>query len=309
MPEHFSLTDRARTLHCWCDQYTTRPTDDSHADERTPRCGFARFIVSEVTGEPQQIETDATQTDPYLMMVVPLEGLFTVRVSERELHLGPGLGCLLSNGVSYAIDFRETFRQLHFCFHVDEISRLYPGWSRKLARAIDCSQGAGAMLKQSLQSALSHGRNVELAASRSIWRGMQHLMAATLMDSAFEQMQPAEPDRSALRTRIDQLIESELRNPELGVGLLTERLGISARHLHRVYATEQQTLMRTIREARLDRCYQDLTSAELRLMTINEIALSWGFNDQAHFSRHFRLRFGMTAGHARAHPGSASQGG
>ena len=129
------------------------------------------------------------------------------------------------------------------------------------------------MLKQSLQSALSHGRNVELAASRSIWRGMQHLMAATLMDSAWE------------------------------------RLGISARHLHRVYATEQQTLMRTIREARLDRCYQDLTSAELRLMTINEIALSWGFNDQAHFSRHFRLRFGMTAGQARAKPGSASQGG
>lgn len=303
MPEHYSLTDSARTLRCWCDQYAACPTDDCRADARKTRqlrCGLARVTVTEVCGEPQEIVTRPVSTDQHLLMIVPLEGCFSVRAGERELLLGPDQSCLLSNGASYVIEFRETFRQVHFRFHVDEINRLYPGWSRNLAHGIDCSQGVGAMLKQSLQSVLDHGRRIDLPATRSIWRAMQHLVAATLLDASIENAEPADLGGSALKARIDQLIESELRNPELGVGLITERLGISARHLHRLYVREQQTVMRTIREARLDRCYQDLTAASLRSLTISDIALSWGFNDQAHFSRHFRQRFGVTAGDARA---------
>jgi AraC family transcriptional regulator, positive regulator of tynA and feaB len=311
MPEHFALTDSAQTVRCWCDQYATRPVDNCRADARKTRqlrCGLARVTVTEVSGEAQQISTRPVSTGQHLLMIVPVVGQFTVRAGEGELQLGPDQGCLLSNGASYAIEFREPFRQIHLRFHVDEINRQCPGWSRSLAQRIDCAQGVGAMLKQSLQSVLDHGRRVDLPATRSIWRAMQHLMAATLLDASLESPRPSDIAGAALKTRIDQTIESELRNPELGIGLITQRVGVSPRHLHRLYAREQQTLMRTIRDVRLDRCYQDLTSASQRALTINEIALSWGFNDQAHFSRQFRRRFGVTARDARAAAGAGAAG-
>jgi AraC family transcriptional regulator, positive regulator of tynA and feaB len=307
MPEHYALTDSAQTVRCWCDQYATRPVSDCSADARKTRplrCGLARVTVTEVSGESQQISTSPGSTGQHLLMVVPLVGQFAVRAGERELQLGSDQGCLLSNGTSYVIKFLEPFRQIHLRFHVDEINRLCPGWSRSLAHRIDCSQGVGAMLKHSLQSVLEHGRRIDLPATRSIWRAMQHLMAATLLDASLEPPHPADLGGSGLKKRVDRLIESELRNPELGIDLITRRVGVSPRHLHRLYAREQQTLMRTIRDVRLDRCYQDLTSTSQRAMTINEIALSWGFNDQAHFSRQFRRRFGLTARDVRAAAGA-----
>lgn len=54
-----------------------------------------------------------------------------------------------------------------------------------------------------------------------------------------------------------------------------------------------------IQERRLRHCAKDLMSPHLQQQRIYEIAYRWGFSSEAHFSRAFRKRFGMTPTEAR----------
>ncbi len=70
--------------------------------------------------------------------------------------------------------------------------------------------------------------------------------------------------------------------------------GISVRHVHRLFHESGDTVAAAIRRERLDRCRADLEDPHQRARSITEIALRWGFNDSAHFSRAFRARFGVS---------------
>jgi len=50
---------------------------------------------------------------------------------------------------------------------------------------------------------------------------------------------------------------------------------------------------------RLERCRRDLGCAELSHLSVTEIAFSWGFQHQAHFSRVFRNHFNVSPSSCR----------
>ena len=51
---------------------------------------------------------------------------------------------------------------------------------------------------------------------------------------------------------------------------------------------------------RLDACRRDFQSQEHAARSITDIALSWGYNSPAHFSRVFRKQFGASPSEWRA---------
>lgn len=110
---------------------------------------------------------------------------------------------------------------------------------------------------------------------------------------------------SLLRSRILPLVEaktiisSHLSNVALGPEFVAERLGISVRHLNRLFAAEEMTVGEYIRNERLEGAHRDLSDATQGGATIGEIAYRWGFGDLAHFSRVFRQRFDATPSEVR----------
>jgi AraC-like DNA-binding protein len=84
-------------------------------------------------------------------------------------------------------------------------------------------------------------------------------------------------------------------NPE---GLARE-VGISLRTLHRLFSLSGTTFGGWLRDARLERCWRDLTEPSGPRSTVAAIAFGWGFSDLRTFNRAFAARYGVTPSVAR----------
>lgn len=91
-----------------------------------------------------------------------------------------------------------------------------------------------------------------------------------------------------------QFIESNLASPDLTPHAVAVALRISPRYLRMLMAEDGDTVSALILRRRLEECAKRLASPVWRGRTITDIALAWGFNSTAHFSRVFRERFGMS---------------
>ena len=93
--------------------------------------------------------------------------------------------------------------------------------------------------------------------------------------------------------RVDAFIETHLADPALTPAKIASAIGVSVRHLHRLFTVKGHTVSGWIRERRLQQCGADLSDLRLQDKTITEIAFLWGFSDSAHFSRLFKNQFGI----------------
>jgi AraC-like DNA-binding protein len=69
---------------------------------------------------------------------------------------------------------------------------------------------------------------------------------------------------------------------------------MSSRHVNNLLAAQDQSFGRYVLARRLDQCRRNLADRSLSHRQISEIAFAWGFNDQSHFSRAFKERFGLS---------------
>lgn len=102
------------------------------------------------------------------------------------------------------------------------------------------------------------------------------------------------PRGSQLRDHVERLIEGRLSDPTLSPTQIAAAVGISVRHLHRLFGKRGCTVAEWIWQRRLERCRADLSNPCKVGQNITEIAFFWGFSDSAHFSHSFRKCFGVS---------------
>jgi AraC-like DNA-binding protein len=88
-------------------------------------------------------------------------------------------------------------------------------------------------------------------------------------------------------------IERLLENPELSAAMLQKLLRVSRGTLYELFMPNGG-VQAYIRERRLQRCYEILRSNQRPNDTIGTVAFSLGFRSEAHFSRAFKERFGLS---------------
>ncbi len=110
----------------------------------------------------------------------------------------------------------------------------------------------------------------------------------TLQNGAVQE--PLGSTAPAAVKRAIALMERNLEAP-LPIAVICERLGISHRQLNRLFAAfVRKTPALYYRDIRLDRARGLVTQTDLAM---SEIALASGFASQVHFSRAYRIRFGL----------------
>jgi AraC-like DNA-binding protein len=87
-------------------------------------------------------------------------------------------------------------------------------------------------------------------------------------------------------------IAQNLGDAQLTPSNVAVKVGVSVRHLNRLFAAERTSLSDYIWAQRAARAYRDLVAHAGRKVTIGEIAFRWGFSSQAHFCRTIVARYG-----------------
>ena len=98
--------------------------------------------------------------------------------------------------------------------------------------------------------------------------------------------------------RAQSYINDNLQDPNLSPAKIANDIGITVRHLHRVFAAAETTVAAWVLKLRLEHCRQDLHKSANR--SITDIALHWGFADSSVFSKSFKRAFGTTPSAYRA---------
>lgn len=129
-------------------------------------------------------------------------------------------------------------------------------------------------------------------------------IVATLAGCLVSLQAPAQPDRPGVAQfhlkRIRQHVLAHLDDTELSVAKVGLALGMSAAHLHRLFAAEAQTFSVWLWETRLQACHLALRQPAHARLSISQLAFRHGYVHAAHFSRVYRARYGMTARQWRA---------
>jgi AraC-like DNA-binding protein len=99
---------------------------------------------------------------------------------------------------------------------------------------------------------------------------------------------------SALLYRLKSYIHAHLAEPNLSLPGTAAALGMSSRHVNNLLAARDESFGRYVLARRLEQCRRNLADPSLAHRQISEIAFAWGFNDQSHFSRAFKDRFGLS---------------
>ncbi|EXJ14896.1 helix-turn-helix domain-containing protein [Imhoffiella purpurea] len=257
------------------------------------RCGVGRVEMLKIRGEFLAIDAAGCGNSARIAALVQIEGASRIRQGERRIELGAGDLCLLRSGRALSLEVSGPFRLALVEVPEDEVVDRFPLWRAAMMTPIRGTSGVPAVFCDAVRSLHRWKDTLSGAGSDHLADVIVNLIGALVCFAV-----PVNKDclqQSLLqKDRIKKVVLSNLRNPDLDVDLIAGSVGLSARQVHRVFADEGTSLMRWVWVQRLEQCNRELRQGDSGRRSISDIAYTWGFNDQAHFSRAFRKHFGLS---------------
>lgn len=251
-------------------------------------------ILAEAQGTAMRIQRRADPQATHVNVLFNLMGTCIVRQDQRETEVAAGSYALFPVREAAQYEFCDQFRHFSLMLPEDHLGAIAPHWRNCLATALSSANDSAALFADFVQCLLARGATLESRSSKRIADSLACLLAAML--EADPNVAEDKSSRFELyhRQRIRRYIVDNLRNPLLNVDLIANGVGLSPRYVHRLFSGEANTLMEWVWIQRLERAARDLADTTAPPRSIGDIAYSWGFNDQAHFSRSFRKYFKVT---------------
>lgn len=119
-------------------------------------------------------------------------------------------------------------------------------------------------------------------------------LVRTMIGADLQQAIPVANPLHTLLQRIRDFIDLNLERPDLTITMIARRMGCSVRYIYRAFEVECLTPSDYIWDLRVQKAAEKLRDAGGYAGEISEIAFALGFSSSAHFSRAFRLRYGVS---------------
>lgn len=222
------------------------------------------------------------------------EGVALVQQDGRESRVEAGDIFMIDPARPFFIETGEILTHSVY-LKPDALRSLVPNISDYTARTIDGKSGTGFIFASMLDSVFSLASSLDESTADRISEALPYVFTAAI--SGLSVSDPGASDsrlRQVHRLRVLRYIRDHLRENEMTASSISSAVGLSTRYIYELFAGEDQPLMRTVWNMRLDRCRVELAAPSSVGRSIGEIAYYWGFNDAAHFSRSFRQRFGLS---------------
>lgn len=249
-----------------------------------------------VTRSPRQI---ARTTEDDILLSLQLAGRGRVSQDGREAELDIGDFALYDSTRPYRLSFDGSFQQLVLQMPRTALLSRLGAAEQITAIRVDGARGVAGIVSPMLRSLPGRLAALPAPAQEPMGESLLDLLATTLLSS--EAMADRATPSSAAMTlaRVKLWIETHLTAEGLTAEAVASACGLSVRHLNRLFAREETSLMRYVWARRLARCRRQLLDPAMRHRSVGAIAFAAGFNDLAHFSRAFRARYGSAPREAR----------
>lgn len=213
-----------------------------------------------------------------------IEGGETRNSGNDLLHRAPANTMMIVNGNHwYQAQQSERFRSLTLTVPAALMRSRMADVDQRCGAIISSRRGPTRVLHDYITSLLAQSDTLSEGLRL---RAQEHLLDLITDGAPLASMHNQVP---CVRT----FIRTHLADPKISPAMAAETMGVSVRTIHIWMARTGTSFADYVREQRLERCLEDLLSAQTRALTITEIALRWGFTSSSTFSRQFHERFGM----------------
>ncbi|SDW81879.1 transcriptional regulator FeaR [Marinobacter mobilis] len=257
---------------------------------------FTKLQASGLTLQRKRHDAD-NRDNQYFYLIYQRDG--SARVQQRHSHATMQRGdlVLLDSNQPFSIEYGEHGYQ--YCFHIPREMALR-NWrhTRVLtAEKVSAKSDLAALVTPLLQKTAVVGRTDPTGASEDCLLNA----VLSLMQPLFTQTRDrAKEYHSIYLQKAMAFIEHNLRNEAITGQMVADHLGISPRHLQRIFKTLGTSFNKLLREHRLCACASDLADPRLAHIDVTSVAFYWGFKDCAHFSRVFKDHYGLPPSQYRA---------
>ncbi len=259
---------------------------------------FADFNISQVASAAQRVARTpglmARDSQEYFLLNIQRSGNGMVEQGQREAWLAPGQMALYSSARPYRLSFDAAFHQTVLVLPAAGLRAILPGVDRLTATAFGAGHALAPLLMRTADQcfALPH-ETLAGEAARRVQNSLTEMLAAAL--SLLSPSQRVTSDLADYHLcRIKQYILDNISDPELSVANVAAALRLSVSHVHRLFKAEGVTCNAWLWSRRMARCRQALADPANRHFSVSRIAFQFGFNNASHFSRVFRVQFGVT---------------
>ena len=242
------------------------------------------------------------ERSPALVRQLPKESLFACQILSGRAYFIQRDRCLLADAgdvvvydtrVPYLFGFLTPMRQLLIDIPITTFDDRLDAELAALPLRIAPKPGAGAMLGATLRASVERFMKDPVERDAAQFAEHTRTLVAELIDAEVNGAGASRASLSYLLTA-KQYVATHLGDPELGPQAVADAVGLSLRHLSRLFAAEGESITQHIWSERLSHAYRELSDARLRKTSVGEIAFRWGFSSQAHFSRAIRERYGAS---------------
>ncbi|HEX8868930.1 MAG TPA: AraC family transcriptional regulator [Lentzea sp.] len=239
-----------------------------------------RLQVARVTGTPHAVDRDVRQIAEH-----PADGVvvyFALAGENQFSHRGgqelivPGQGLVVDGDQPFRRTFEHGLTELVLKAPRSLLREIRPGTVKPQVFSFQNDAHARALVT-ALSGALRGGP--------ADWDGLESV-ATDLLGTLLGGGCSAAADLAAAHA----FIAAHLAEQDLSAGRIAAAIGYSERHLSRLFSKSGQSVPQAVLTARLDAARAMLTEP----ISLAEVAARNGFVSQAHFSRTYKARFGVT---------------
>jgi AraC-like DNA-binding protein len=233
------------------------------------------------------LERPAENSSDTLKLVLQSRGNARLKHAGQRVSLGAGDLTLVDGRLPFRLELEPSYRQSLVELPRSLVSRRHRWLLGRVGEAWSRAEPAHAHLFESLEAIVKRLAGLSEAQRAPLLEAVLSLLASTHEPATGE-------SRSEWRyARACADLEANLANPDLTAALLAELQATSRRHLDAIFSLRGMSIERRIWDLRLLRIAEQLVDPRHAQRPLIDLALSWGFNSHAHFTRAFRRKFGM----------------
>jgi AraC-like DNA-binding protein len=251
----------------------------------------------------------------YFLMHVNFDGVVTVSSLGRQLTLNQGDAVLLDGAHPFAIHRQETGSSYVVRIPRGRMAQLVFLAEAVVMRRLPRAAGLSRLLTAYMDAVLLHADRAPPRAHQLTHRHVSDLLALLLEPGDPATAGEADsagivPDQnrglSDLRFQAARSFIVEHAHDQIAIRQVADHLGITERHVQRLFENHRTTFTAFLNDVRLARAHAMLCDRGNDRLRIRLICFKIGFRDVSHFNRVFRARYGCTPAEVRKTRGGAA---